>query len=518
MLAVALAKDQLTVEPGSSVSLGVTTRNTSEVAGRFELEVDGLDPEWVAVPAASFTLAPGEERVHKVLLKPPRASESRSGAYPFVVRGRSLDTGAGSEVQAVLEVEPYNLISLELDPKRGVAKFLRKEEEFGVTALNLGNTDQNLQFFADDPEDGCTYQFASERIQLAPGQQRQVELKVQPAHFPVVGAPRLFGFGVSARGVENPHISANVQGQLERRSLVTPTVLLLTLFMFVLALGWWAIRPQPPKMNSFSIDKTLVYVGDTVTLQWTASGADTAVLIESNKGESFPNLDLNGQLDVQVGSPVTYYAYAVTKAGARSEPLQLTINPQQPPIVPTPKVEQFSVDKRSVNVGEAVTFEYAASGAERIILQPTGDALPLNMNKYRVALTRAGDHQFAIIAYNKLNQADQSKTITITVKEPSEASIISFQVLSQGQPLGDVEIEKGTTVSLEWQVAGAARAEITGIGQLPDIAQGRIDVTPDKTTTYTLTVKDTKGRSASSKVVVNVKQPPASDPKQPPPH
>ncbi|MFN8140660.1 MAG: hypothetical protein U0R49_12770 [Fimbriimonadales bacterium] len=519
MLSVAVAKDQVAVEPGNAVTLNFNTHNEGESAGRFEIEVDGLDPEWVALPTAAFTLGPGEERTHKVLLKPPRSSESKAGSYPFVLRCRSLDSGEGADVQAVLEVEPFSLISLEISPKRGTAKYIGKEEQFAVTAINLGNVDQNLQLFADDPEDACTYQFSSDRVMLSPGGQKALDLKVHPSSFPIVGAPRLYGFGVSARGVENPHVSANVQAQVERRSLITPSVLLLWLVILILAAGWWAMRPKPPKMNSFSTDSTVVYFGQTISLKWTAEGADTTVLIESDKNDSFPNLDKSGSLDVQINTPVTYFAYAVSRTGAKSDPLIVKINPQQPPSVPMPKVENFSVDKRNVKLGEAITIEYSASNAERIVLQPTGEALPLNMNSYKLAMTQPGSHEFSIIAYNKINQAAQSKSITITVSEPSEASVISFQALLAGQPLGDQEVDQGTLVSLEWQVSGASRVEISGLGELPELEKGTVDVSPQKTTSYTLTVKDSKGRASSSKVTIKVKAPPpSSDPKAPPPH
>ncbi len=508
MISISLAKDQLAVEPGSAVTLTCTTTNHAQTAGRFEIEIEGLDHEWIALPAPAFTLGADETRAHKILIKPPRSAESKAGSYPFVVRVRSLDTGEGAEAQAVLEVEGFSLISLEIAPKRGAAKYLSKEEDFAVTVINLGNTDQTLQFFADDPEDGCTYQFAADRVQIAPGQQKQVALKVQPTHFPLIGAPRLFGFGVSARGVQNPHLNANVQAQIERRSLITPTVLLVTLLIFALAIGWWAIRPQPPKMDSFSTDSAIVYVGDTIRLKWTAEGADTGVLIESDKGDSFPNNEKNGWMDVQIKGPVVFYAYAVNKAGFRSEPLKITITPQLPEAVPLPKIEKFSIDKRTAKVGDTITIQYSVSNATKIILQPTNDVLPLNMTSYQTALNKAGTINFSLIAYNKIDQADQSKQITVVVTEPSDASIISFQAMQAGAPLEDKEIEPGTTVSLEWQISGASRAEISGIGQLPDLEKGTIDVTPAQTTVYTLTVKDSKGRPVVGKVTVKVKKTP----------
>jgi len=90
---LALALDVVPVEPGSTVPLTVSITNRAETREQFDLEIEGLDPEWTAVPVAVFEIGPGETRQEKVLFRIARSSESLAGAYPFVVKVRSLESG-----------------------------------------------------------------------------------------------------------------------------------------------------------------------------------------------------------------------------------------------------------------------------------------------------------------------------------------------------------------------------------------------------------------------------------------
>src|SRR5688500_16264011 len=88
-----LESDLISVEAGATVPVSLEVNNKGEAPDRFEVEIEGLDPEWTAVPVPVFSANPGENHSEKIFFKPPRASESLAGNYPFVVKVRSLDTG-----------------------------------------------------------------------------------------------------------------------------------------------------------------------------------------------------------------------------------------------------------------------------------------------------------------------------------------------------------------------------------------------------------------------------------------
>lgn len=51
---VTLAQDVVPVEPGSTVPLTVTITNRGDSREQFDLEIEGLDAAWTAVPVPVF--------------------------------------------------------------------------------------------------------------------------------------------------------------------------------------------------------------------------------------------------------------------------------------------------------------------------------------------------------------------------------------------------------------------------------------------------------------------------------
>ncbi len=514
MFSVTLSKDHLRVEPGSAATLTVSVKNNGTDADRVEINLSGLDNDWVAVPVPSFMLEPGVERAEKILIKPPRTAESKAGAYPFAVSVKSLETGAVTDAPSVLDVEAFHLISIEIEPKRGIAGFLRKEAPFGVTAINLGNSAQNLQMFADDPEDGCTYRFDQERVQLSPGQQREVGLSVQPVRVPMVGSAELYGFTVTARSVENPLVVANASGQVERRTMLTPALLLAVLATVALAGYWIAARPKPAQMDSLDADATEVLAGKTVTLSWAATNAKS-VTIETQDGPFLQGLKPTGSTTVPLNKTTTYYAYAVNEMGRSRAPRQLTVVARIEPQPQPAFIASFTVSRRNVNVGDTVTVNYKVSNATKVQLQPLGVDLPVKgLDSYDFIAEQPGNMTLKLTAYNVKNEA-VSRTQTISVRDVSTAKILVFKALLNGEALGSREVDVGTLVGIEWHVSNAEIVRVEpdiGIGT----SQGALSFVPEKTAQYKLTAIDSSGRPAVSRITIKVKKP-APAPTEPPP-
>ncbi|RYG43803.1 hypothetical protein EON79_16275, partial [bacterium] len=116
---LSLDQDVVPVEPGATAPLTVTVIGDPASADRYELDIEGVDPEWKAIPVPIFVTEPGEVRSEKVFFKPSRASESGAGNYPFVVRVRSLESGESRTAQGILQVTPFYHLSAELSPKKG---------------------------------------------------------------------------------------------------------------------------------------------------------------------------------------------------------------------------------------------------------------------------------------------------------------------------------------------------------------------------------------------------------------
>jgi hypothetical protein len=145
---VRLGQDEVQVEPGGSAQLLAVVRNEGDAPDQVALEVEGVDAEWCAIPIPSFPLAPGEEVQERILIRPPRSTESRAGTYPILVRARSLENGGSGVAQASLTIRPYSMLTLEIAPKRGIVSPLRRRVPYELTLANYGNTEQTVQLHA----------------------------------------------------------------------------------------------------------------------------------------------------------------------------------------------------------------------------------------------------------------------------------------------------------------------------------------------------------------------------------
>jgi hypothetical protein len=511
MFTLSLSQDQLRVEPGSAVTLTFTIQNAGDSPEQLEISAQGLDGDWIAIPVPVVSLAAGESREEKIHIKPPRAAESRSGAYPFLVVVRSLNSGEGVEAQAVLNLQPINLVSLQIEPKRASAGYFRREAPFVVTAINLGNTDQNLQFFADDPVDACTYSLEPERVSLAPGQQREIELLAQPRSIPLVGSSQLYGATVTARNVEDPKVAATAQAQVERRALLSPALLLMLIAIVGLAGLWFSMRPKPAVIDTFDVDPVEVFVDENVRLSWQSTNA-RSITIETQEGVLLEGLPPDGSKTFKVTKTTTFFAYAVNEMGRSKQPKEVTVVAKIVPTTPPAQIVEFDVEPKTVKVGNTATVKYKVANASKVTLQPLGVDLAVSgQDSYSFIASTPGKMELMITAYNAQNQAVE-KSVTLNVVDESQARILVFQALLNGQPLGENEVEPATPLQIEWQVTNAARVEVTPpIGISTD--RGTLELlAPETTTTYTLTAIDAKGLRVTQKVTVRVVKPPESSP------
>src|SRR5437764_793611 len=102
--ALRLGSDMVEVEAGSAAPLTVEMTSRSDAQEEYEIEVQGLDPEWIALPVPTVKIDPRDTRSERIFLKPPRSSESLAGNYPFIVKVRNLTTGDSRSEQAALVI------------------------------------------------------------------------------------------------------------------------------------------------------------------------------------------------------------------------------------------------------------------------------------------------------------------------------------------------------------------------------------------------------------------------------
>jgi hypothetical protein len=486
--------------------------NKAEESDRFELEIAGVDPEWTAVPVPVFSVEKGETHTERIFFKPSRTSESLAGNYPFAVRVRSLVSGESKTVQAVLEVRAYNHVSMEITPKKGFYSTWRKKNSFAAVVVNLGNTEHTMQLTGNDPEDSCAYEFDTEQVTLAPGQQKEIEFEATPTQQPIFAGGRLIGFYVTARGVDQPSIVANAQAQIEQRPFLTPTGLILTCIVAVIIGLWYLMKPQPLEVVRFNVTPQAVTKGDRVNVGWKVNQADH-VKVTAGSDVILDGTEPSGQIPYQLNQSGNIDFKIVASRDGQQKTKDLVINVKEPETAPDPSIDSVDCKPKRLKLGSSFELDYSlSSSVTKATLEPIGVILDPTLSRIEVTPNRAGEIEYTVVASNKDNRTVR-KSFKVTVDEVSDATIIAFSPSNTTVPASVGR------VTLSWQVTGAVRVELSATpGDTEQVEPSANQVvTLTGKTTFTLTAYDSKGRKASqSKVVDLVPDPPTTDPNAPP--
>jgi hypothetical protein len=492
---IKLSHDEIRIEPGGTAQLQVELVNASDQPDTIGLEVEGLDHEWVAIPVPTVTLDAGARGSEKVLLKVPRRSESTAGAYPFVVRARSLETGATAAAPVTLIVEPFAALSVELYPRRGVCAYWKPIAEFEVTIHNLGNTPLDIRLYANDPDDVGVYTLERELLTLQAGSAETVLLNAEPSRRAMVGRSQLTSFTVTARCVDDAYVAAHTQGQLYTRPLVSP-VTLSALALVLLVMGVWAFtRPKPVEVLEFAVEPSIIQQGGTAVLRWHVTNA-SEISITPDVGAVKENV---GSRQVIPSQTTTYRLVARGRGGIAETEVVLTVQPAPEP--PPPAILSFKAEPLQVTKGDPVTLSWQVQNATKLLLSPLGELDPLLTS---VRDTPALTTTYTLTAINTAGKTVEKK-LTVKVRDPNALEVLEFKA----EPS---VIAAGGNVTLRWRVQAATRVTIdNGVGEVSP--QGETTVSPTHDTTYTLTATNDMGQVVTRSVKVTVTAtPPLSTP------
>ena len=162
------------------------------------------------------------------------------------------------------------------------------------------------------------------------------------------------------------------------------------------------------------------------------------------------------------------------------------------PVYNPPSISSFSASKSSIEAGETVVLTWTTTNATSVTISPGVGTVAVSGS---TTVTPAATTTYSLVANGK-SGSSVSSTATVTVK-PRVSPAINIS-----QPT----IQNGQSTSLYWNAPGAIRVLITDVGSVD--TSGTTQISPDKTTTYTLTATYIDGTSQSTSVTVNVEQPP----------
>jgi hypothetical protein len=412
---------------------------------------------------------------------------------------------------------------------------MRRQEDFDLTVMNLGNTEHTLQLMGNDPEDECAYAFEPEQVTVGPGQQKEVYVGVSVNAPKPFSGSRLFGFSVNARSVEAPSVMCTAQAQLERKPILSPMAAIFGVLLILLAIGWWELMPKPPSIYMLSVDPNPVMEGAQVTVKWQSDPLSRVRLSVGSAEEILPAVgertfpavipkssdqDASSEKSTADGTAdeksaadnatdekrqpykITVTAVAI-RDGKESEPKTVQIEIDPTPAPKRPKILQFTIQPKLLIKGGTgiVTYEFN-DGVKKAHLEPIGLELNPNGNSatFPTPDVTTPTVSFTLVAEGDGDVRPDKKTIKVQVIEQSLATIVKFDAYPH-------ELPAPGEVTLSWQLSNAVRAEIGNGKDEPlevDPNKGSQQFSVPATTTYILTGTDTKGNTVTKKLTIKV--------------
>jgi hypothetical protein len=165
-----------------------------------------------------------------------------------------------------------------------------------------------------------------------------------------------------------------------------------------------------------------------------------------------------------------------------------------PPLEPVtpPVINSFTASKTTVEAGETVVLNWTTTNASSVTISPGVGTVAASGS---TSVTPFATTTYTLVAKGKSDKtASSSLTITVNPRIPPALSA------------DPAMIKKGKIATLSWNAPGAVRVAISGIGSVG--TSGTLQVSPQKTTTYTLTAAYVDGSTQSVSVTVTVEQPP----------
>jgi len=499
LIQVELSAAEIPIEPGGTAQLTVTVLNKQAHDDHVFLEIEGIDVEWYALPVPAVNIPADECQSARVLFKIARSSECHAGTYPFLVRARGMESGESGVQQAVLIIKPFSALQIELNPRRTSSTFLRHATAVEIMVSNLGNREETLHLYASDPEDGCAYEFETDRIAVKPGHSATVPLLIEPVTRPILGATRLYGYTVTARSVDDSYVSATANGQLERHALLAPLTAIIFLLIALGAGGYALFRPKPvpaPVIRAFTAVPTQVMAGDVVTLSWDVRNLGVGSLIQP---DNIPIKDPVGSVKMQPTQTTRYTLVARNGSHEKTQSIEIVVKARPP--APKPRITQFTATQTRIHVGDTITLSWKVEGADRIVLNPV-DTQERDARLYKSRELKPDHTTTYVLAVQGRggDVAQKSLKVEVVPDNVSIAEIKSFRAKPES-------IEVGQKATLSWVVTNATSITIdNGVGSNLNPV-GRSYVSPLQTTIYTLTATDNKGNTTTRTVTVTVTQP-----------
>ncbi|WP_446007896.1 hypothetical protein [Candidatus Electrothrix sp.] len=251
----------------------------------------------------------------------------------------------------------------------------------------------------------------------------------------------------------------------------------------------------PAPTVTISADPTSITAGDSSTLNWISTNADS-VSIDKGIG----TVDLNGSVAVAPTETSTYTITATGAGGTATDTVTVEVSASPAPTV------SLSADPTSITAGGSATLSWTSTNADSVTIDNGIGTVDLNAS---VSVTPSATTTYTITATGAGGTATDTATVEVLPAADEPVITISADPISITAG-GSATLTWTGSATLTWTGSNVDKISIdNGIGEVA--ATGSRSVTPEHTTTYTITGSGDKG-TVSAQVTVQVTGSPAAQP------
>ncbi len=264
------------------------------------------------------------------------------------------------------------------------------------------------------------------------------------------------------------------------------------------------VNPVPIVIN-FAVNPPVINSGASAALIWDVSGANS-VVIDQGVG----TVPLSGSQLVTPAATTTYNLTASGPAGTEARSVVLSLNP---PINVT-----FTIAPNVISVGQSATLQWNVTGADSVTIDPNVGEVSLSGSR---VVYPSYTTTYTLTASSSCCTETKAAVLSVGSYYPYELPFGYPNSFPYGYPYGypympqyrytlhaptvDIfsispsTIAPGGSTTLQWYVTNATAVFITGVGSVG--TSGTIALSPQSTTTYSLTANNAFGATSRSVTV-----------------
>ncbi|MBX3737718.1 MAG: hypothetical protein KF715_13555 [Candidatus Didemnitutus sp.] len=244
--------------------------------------------------------------------------------------------------------------------------------------------------------------------------------------------------------------------------------------------------PPVPVIDSFLATPSTINLGDSATLNWSVTAADTLSISPGVGTVTGTSVTVNPT------QTTTYTLTASNQYGPATRTVTLNVTQPAPPTV-----NSFTANPSTIPLGGSTTLNWVVTGATEVSIAADVGASPGVVTGNSVNVTPTEDTIYTLTARNQYGET--TRTYPVVVTGPTAPVIASFSASP-----AYLEAGSGASATLSWNVSGADTISIAAdVGASPGVVTGNsVSVTPTQTTVYTLSTQNGVGTTTMTTTVI----------------